>query len=260
MVKKFKMPENCDECSKELEEYFCKCKTCEIYLCYDCLKNHSKHKVLQCENICDGWAAPIELGDGGGYGPGLDQWVLFELNEFYSNNYLTKCEHSIEYLENNKHIFICHDCRHYICLDCLKEHENHSRMLKVVVDGNMLRELDPNLYKSDIDLNTNLKIIENPNKILLLNGELDNENKESIYDIKVSIIEYFDKYGSDDKYEQDNMILEMDEMKSSNSDKFECTIIPKNINNDQISVRITYKDVYAGVTCKLIKLPVNQRI
>lgn len=249
MVKNFEMPKKCDDCSEELEELFCKCRTCDTYFCYNCLKKHFKHDFLECECIGNNEAAAVNLGFGGGYGfREGDEWAIIGTDAFYSN-YHDKCDHAIDYFEKEEHIFFCNDCKIWLCKNCLNEHKGHHHMVNVQINDLELRQIDPNLYEANINLNINLQINKDSKNIILLSGELNNENQESIYDITASIIEYY-------TYEQYNTFLTKKELKPGKSINIEMLIINRNIKDGQILLRIIYHDIYEGMTHRLIKIQV----
>ena len=64
------------------------CKTCNLYLCEECLRNHEKKKSHEF----------IEL---------------YNLKPNYCNKH------------NQKFVYYCHKCDKYLCNDCLKEHNYH---------------------------------------------------------------------------------------------------------------------------------------
>lgn len=253
MVKKFKTPEKCEECGAEIEEYFGLCRKCNLFFCYDCLKKHNMHDPVPCESLENNEAIIIELGEGGGYGPRSEGWVLLDLATFYSE-YIKKCEHAKEYFQTNKHIFICHDCHQYVCLDCLDNHKGHSRMLEVVTDDMKLRQIDPNLYEANIELKPEVKIIEKSeiNKFVV-SVKLINENEKSVHDITVSYLNSLD--GSTDTYS--NLIHRIEELEPHNSYNFSYTItLPKEVihpnNNIILGTEVVYHDIFGGMSSDIV--------
>lgn len=246
MVKKFHIPDKCEECEDYLEKYFGYCRKCNLYFCHDCSTKHYTHEMLACKKLGNNEGTVMELGNNGGYGPKIEEWVLFELDNFYTNTFFTKCEHATAYLENKEHIFLCHDCREYICLDCLEKHENHPIMLKVVVNDDMLRELDPNLYEPNIKLEIDFNLKKYKQDIIF-SAELKNDNKCVIYNIETGLI-YLDNYQKELKTKM------IDELKSDDSFLFKSIIPNEILDKEAVCFEVRYSDVHAGIHYDLIKL------
>ncbi len=185
MDKIFDKPDVCAECNEELGRLFLFCRSCNKCICYNCFANHKmEHNYLPCKTLENNKAIAMDLGSGG-YGPNMGNlWPSID-NDLISSHE-TKCPHAINYFEKNNSIFYCHDCREWLCLDCLDKHLDHVSMLHVGFNnGKRLRQIDPNLYDSNKELLLSTNAFKTEDGNIKLELEINNDNNVPLYDLRV---------------------------------------------------------------------------
>lgn len=145
-----------------------------------------EHDYLPCRTLDEeNKASVLDVGHAG-YGPDMgDQWPSIDIDTFNSS-YHPKCAHAIDYFEKNNITFFCHECKKWLCLECLNDHLAHGLMLHVGFNNaNELREIDPNLYNSENQLLLVTKAFETDNNKIKVEFEITNPNNVSLYDLRL---------------------------------------------------------------------------
>ncbi|WP_321421299.1 B-box zinc finger protein [uncultured Methanobacterium sp.] len=200
MEKIFNKPKTCDECNEDLKRLFLYCTNCNKYICYDCFSNHQiDHDYIPCKTLDGNKGEVLDIGSAG-YGiPIGDLWPSHEIDAFLSSHH-PKCPHAIEYFEKNNITFYCHECKKWLCLNCLDNHLDHGLMLHVGFnDGKELRQIDPNLYKSKNQLSLSVNVYKIDDENLKVEVEINNPNSVPLYDLK--IMHTWRGLGEGDNYE-----------------------------------------------------------
>jgi hypothetical protein len=259
MEKIFEKPILCAECNEELDQFFLFCRSCNTYICYYCFSNHRiDHNYLPCITLENNKAKVLDVGLAG-YGPPMeDIWPSLGIDSFISSHH-AKCSHAVDYFEKNNITFFCHECRKWYCLDCIDNHSNHGLMLHVGFNnGTELRQIDPNLYKSEHQLVLSCQAFETDEENIKVELEIKNYNSLPIYDLQIM----YTFYGLDDDIWDGNNLEMMDNETFLCNNITELEIYPPNesnkasyelsvsnrpdLNLSSITTIIRYKDVFLG--------------
>lgn len=229
--------EACDICNEDLGRLFLLCKTCNKYLCYDCYHDHPiEHDPLPCKTLNGNKYIVMEPGEAG-YGPRIeDTWPSLPIKTFFSS-YHPKCQHAIDYFKEKNMVFFCHECHKWLCLDCLDDHLEHGVMLQLGYNnGNDLRQIDPNLYGSEynLELSSNAYVKKDKIKVEL---EIKNDNNAPLYDLQ--ILSTYEGYYND----EDDLFIETISNKSYYCHKLvEIEFLPPNFTTNDLSYEVQIID------------------
>jgi len=233
----FDKPEICADCNEDLEQLFLFCRSCDEYICYNCLPNHMDHDYLPCTTIEDNKTKALNVGVGG-YGPPMDIWPAIGIDSFTSN-YNSKCAHAENYFEKNNITFNCKNCEKWVCLECSKDHLDHGLMLHVGFNnGKELRQIDPNLYNSENQLLLSAKANKIDDKHINVELEVNNSNDVPLYDLRIMYT-----WNGLDHDNWDNTNLEtIDNQNYFCNEIFKLEIIPPN-ETIKMGYELTFSDI-----------------
>ena len=134
------------------------CRTCNLFLCEECLKNHQKKKSH-------------ELID------------LYNLKPNYCNKH------------NQKFIYYCHKCEKNICNKCLKDHNKHSIELLDIINLEQNKNSLKNFIENSEDMKNHNYTQLYKNIIWLQNfNKNDKETKKYLNNILSKILQIFYNY------------------------------------------------------------------